>query len=217
MAKAKSRVTISVPAFPGRAVVKSQAKYDVASAKLSLTHESTMSMLFNSWIDQCHAAGVDKSDEGTNAIRAAIMTNDDILRAIHEGLWTRDTIGNYAQGAMRAFYHGEKWTPRAFLAEDKGGLPALPWSKKAGKADDKRTARTPVAKQADDAAPADKISGPNDALEARKFIRGQLNTLVAYGNKHAKTLDLTTRDVLAQLAKLMGTIDKIDAAPVQGS
>lgn len=214
MAKAQAPSTVSVPSFPGRALVKAQASYDAASVKLGNKHASALSVLFNSWLDQCHAAGLDKSEAGTKALRAAILDQEDVARAIREGLWTRDTIGNYAQGAMRAFYHGAEWSPRAFQAEDKGGLPALPWSKKAGKADDKRAPRTPVATQADDAAPADKISGPADALEARKFIRGQLNTLVAYGNKHAKVMDLTTRDVLAQIAKLMGTIDKIDAAPM---
>lgn len=212
MAKTQAPAIVSVPAFPGRALVKAQAAYDAASAKLGIKHASALGVLFNSWLDQCRAAGLDKSETGTKALRAAILDQDDVARAIREGLWTRDTIGNYAQGAMRAFYHGAEWSPRAFQAEDKGGLPALPWSKKANKANDKRVPRTPVAKQTNNTTPTDKISGPADALEARKFIQGQLSTLVAYGNKHAKTIDLTTRDVLAQIARLMSTIDKIDAA-----
>ena len=203
-------VTVTVPAFPGRALIRAQADYDSASEKIGVKFADVTRQIFNGWIDAARAAGLDRSEAGCKALRAAFVEQDDIARAVHEGLWDRATVGNYAQGAMRAFYHGAEWSPRAFQGEDKGGLPTLPWSKKAvagkAKAD---TAKADKADKADSA-----IGAPSDASEARKFVRGQLNTLVAYGNKHAKVLDLPTRDVLSQLGRLIATLDKVDAALV---
>ena len=213
-------VTVTVPAFPGKALIRAQSEYDKASEKIGAKFSDAARQIFNGWIDAARAAGLDKSEAGCNALRKAFLEQDDIARAVREGLWDRATVGNYAQGAMRAFYHGAEWSPRAFQGEDKGGLPALPWSKKAKAeaavramiADGK--AKADKADKADKAEPASAIGAPNDAGEARKFVRGQLNTLVAYGNKHAKTLDLPTRDVLAQLSRLIATLDKVDAAMV---
>lgn len=200
-------VTVTVPAFPGKALIRAQAEYDKGAEKIGAKFADVTRQIFNGWIDAARAAGLDRSEDGCKALRAAFLGQEDIARAVREGLWDRATVGNYAQGAMRAFYHGAEWTPRAFQNEDKGGLPALPWSKKA-----------PAGKAKADSAKADSakaesvISAPNDAAEARKFIKGQLNTLVAYGNKHAVKLDLPTRDVLAQLGRLIATLDKVDAA-----
>lgn len=202
---------VAVPTFPGRELIKAQAEFDKGASKLAAKLSDALRALFNGWIDLVRTAGLDRSEAGCNQLRKAIMENEDIARALREGLWDRATIGNYAQGAMRAFYHGAEWSPRAFQAEDKGGLPALPWSGKAKAA----KAKTEASKAAaDKAEPASAIGAPNDAQEARKFIRGQMNTLVAYGNKHAKILDLPTRDVLAQLGRLIATLDKVDAALV---
>ena len=207
-------VTITVPAFPGKALIKAQAEFDTATGKANAKFSDTVRTIFNGWIDSARAAGLDRSEAGCKALRAAFLEQDDIARAVREGLWERATVGNYAQGAMRAFYHGLEWSPRAFLNENEGGLPALPWSKKA-KAEAAVKA-LPASKAADKADKADKaesaIGAPNDAEEARKFVRGQLATLVAYGNKHAIKLDLPTRDVLAQLGRLISTLDKIDTS-----
>lgn len=206
-------VTVAVPAFPGKALIRAQSEYDKAAGKASAKFADVTRQIFNGWIDAARAAGLDRSEAGCKALRAAFLEQEDIARAVREGLWDRATVGNYAQGAMRAFFHGAEWSPRAFQGEDKGGLPALPWSKKA--AASKPTAdKAGKAGKADKAEPASAIGAPNDAEEARKFIRGQLNTLVAYGNKHAKVLDLPTRDVLAQLGRLIATLDKVDAATI---
>lgn len=212
MAKSTSTIAITVPTFPGKALIRAQSEYDKASEKIGAKFSDTARQIFNGWIDAARAAGLDRSEAGCNALRKAFIEQDDIARAVREGLWDRATVGNYAQGAMRAFYHGAEWSPRAFQGEDKGGLPALPWSKKA--AAGKTKADKADSDKADKAEPASAIGAPNDANEARKFVRGQLNTLVAYGNKHAVKLDLPTRDVLAQLGRLIATLDKVDAALV---
>lgn len=211
-------ITIAVPAFPGKALIKAQAEYDKSAEKISAKFADITRTIFNGWIDAARAAGLDRSEAGCNALRKAFVDQEDIARAVREGLWDRATVGNYAQGAMRAFFHGAEWSPRAFQGEDKGGLPALPWSKKAAagkaKTEASKADKADKAGKADKAEPASAIGAPNDAAEARKFIRGQLNTLVAYGNKHAVKLDLPTRDVLAQIGRLIATLDKVDAALV---
>lgn len=216
MAKSTSTspaVTVTVPAFPGKALIKAQSEYDRDAERIGAKFSKAAKLIFDSWIDAARAAGLERSEAGCKALRAAFLEQEDVARAIREGLWERATVGNYAQGAMRAFYHGLEWSPRAFLNENEGGLPALPWSKKAkAEAAVKALPAGKVADKADKAETA--IGAPNDAEEARKFIRGQLNTLVMYGNKHAVKLDLPTRDVLAQLGRLIATLDKVDAAIV---
>jgi hypothetical protein len=210
---ASTASTITVPAFPGKALIKAQSEYDKASEKIGAKFSDTARTIFNGWIDSVRATGLDRSEAGCAALRKAFLEQDDIARAVREELLDKATVGNYAQGAMRAFYHGLEWSPRAFQGEDKGGLPALPWSKKApaGKA----KAKTEASKAAaDKSEPASAIGAPNNAHEARKFVRGQLNTLVMYGNKHAKVMDLPTRDVLARLGRLIATLDKVDAAAI---
>lgn len=206
--------TVNIPTFPARSLIAAQAMYDRGVSKASAKFADASATIFNSHIDGAIAAGLDRSQEGCEALRKSIVEHEDIKKAIAEGLWERATINGYAMGAMRAFFHGQPWTARAFQAEDKGGLPALPWSKKAGEKKSKPGAQHKAAASETTPKGSEAITGPNDALEARKFIRGQLNTLVAYGNKHMGKLDLTTRDVLAQLAKLAATIEKIDAADI---
>lgn len=205
-------VTVAVPAFPGKALIRAQSEYDKASEKIGAKFSDTAREIFNGWIDSARAAGLDRSEAGCNALRKAFLDQEDIARAVREGLWDKATAGNYAQGAMRAFFHGAEWSPRAFQGEDKGGLPALPWSKKAAAGKAKADSDKADKADSDRAEPASAIGAPNDAHEARKFVRGQLNTLVMYGNKHAVKLDLPTRDVLAQLGRLIATLDKVDAA-----
>ena len=84
------------------------------------------------FIDSC--AGLPKDEATTKAIGAEIRTNEYVLDMVAEGFIEQKTITNYAQGAMRAFFHGRPWTSVAFRAEDKGGLPVLPWGKGAKKA-----------------------------------------------------------------------------------
>lgn len=207
----KTSKSIVIPKFPGRALVAAQAAYDKGAEKLSGKFSDTTRVLFNAWIDSVRASGLSKDEAGCAKLRDAIVDQEDIADALRNKLWTRTTIGNYAQGAMRAFFHGSEWSPRAFQAVDKGGLPQLPWSKSKSTKPDTRKPRPHVDTAA---APADKIGAPASEVEARAFIAGQLRTLVSYGNKHMKTLDLKTRDVLAQLDKLAATVAAIDKAPV---
>lgn len=176
---------------------------------------SSLRTIMNAYVDECHAADLPRDEIGCEAMRLEFMSAMGDFLA--EYPLEKRTLANYVRGMMRAFYHGMEWSPSAFLPGRPGTIPPLPWSVKAG---EKKTpkakpgAQHKAAKAETTTTGADTITGPNDALEARKFIRGQLNTLVAYGNKHMGKLDLTTRDVLAQLAKLAQTIDKIDAAPL---
>jgi len=203
-----SPMPVTVPAFPGKQFLAAQTEHVRAMERAHGKFTDKVKTLFNAWLDAAARAGVPRDEAGCKALRKAFIENEVVVRGIEEGVWLRSTITNYAQGAMRAYFHGTEWTPRAFQSEENGGVPALPWSTqpKASKASEAKDAKdAKVAKASEAAAPADEA-------EARAFIVAQLSMIDAYGKKHLKVLDLRTRDMLDQLRKIRDNIAKIGAA-----
>jgi len=127
----------TIPSFHAgsRDIVAAQAKTDkLTSRSLQAIKDAEdalkeiRSNAFNLFIDSCHVAGLDRTEAVCKAIQTEIKNA--FVDEVAIGIFQQATIDNYSSGAMRAFYHAEPWTTRAFQAVDKGGIPALPWSKK---------------------------------------------------------------------------------------
>jgi hypothetical protein len=122
-----AKSTNTVPSFNNahNSIVKAQHAADNSAIKAN----EVLVQAFSQYIDACNVAGMAKNEESCKAIRSEIVESfvDDIAL----GQFQKSTIDNYAQGAMRAFFHGGEWSTRAFQSIERGGLPALPWSKKA--------------------------------------------------------------------------------------
>jgi hypothetical protein len=177
----------------------------VSVDKAASKANAAIAMAFQQVCDVALATGITKSQGGIDALGSSVRNCQTFTDAVASGLIEKKTVVEYAQGVMRAVFHGVPWGPR--LKND----PAykLPWGKVSAP---KPKQATKTASNALDAKPSI-IGAPADEQAARDFIAGQLRTLVAYGNKHMKTLDLKTRDLLPQLDKIAQTISKIGAAP----
>ena len=107
----------------------------VATDKAVVKARDTIAQAMIQFLDACALAGITRDETGTKSIGEEIRGAQCFIDAIAQGLIEQTTVTNYAQGAMRAYFHNAQWYASAFVAEDKGGLPALPWSKGAkGKA-----------------------------------------------------------------------------------
>ena len=121
----------------------------VATDKAVVKARETIAQAMIQFLDACSLAGIARNEEGTKSIGEEIRGAQCFLDAIAQGLIEQNTVTNYAQGAMRAYFHNAQWYASAFVAEDKGGLPALPWSKGAKGS---KGAKTGVTKTTDDKA-----------------------------------------------------------------
>lgn len=104
-------------------------KAHVATDKVVIKARDTIAQAMQQFLDACTLAGITRDEEGTKSIGEEIRGAQCFIDAIAQGLIEQTTVTNYAQGAMRAYFHNAQWYASAFVAEDKGGLPALPWSK----------------------------------------------------------------------------------------
>ena len=113
--------TVTVPSFTNaaKALGKAYESFDSATAKLSATVCAT----FTQYLDACTLAGVGKTEKEINAIGKAIRDNEIVAAFVESGAFERKTFTEYAQSAMRAYYHGVDFAPG--LKNDKGM--ALPW------------------------------------------------------------------------------------------
>jgi len=115
---------VSFQAF-GSSIVSAHVATDKVVAKA----RDTVAKAMQQFLDACASAGITRDEEGAKAIGAEIRGAQCFIDAVAQGLIEQTTVTNYAQGAMRAHFHNAAWYASAFVAEDKGGLPALPWSK----------------------------------------------------------------------------------------
>ena len=136
--------TFSFDSF-GFAIVRATATADRASCKA----RDIVAQSFAQFLDSCTVAGVARDEAGVKSIGTAIRECQAFLDAVALGTIEKNTVTNYAQSAMRAYYHEAAWYASAFVSEDKGGLPVLPWSKGAAKTS---TARAGTVSTTDNAA-----------------------------------------------------------------
>ena len=123
---------LTAPAFTTSAATLRTAlvHQDKALAK----SRDTIACAMVSYVDACHVAGLPKTDEGCQALGKAVRGCETMQSMVSLGLLEKKTLAEYAQGLMRAFYHGVPWTPT--IKNDPAM--ALPWGKamkpaKAGK------------------------------------------------------------------------------------
>ena len=123
---------IAAPAFrPSATALRSAlVAHDKAQAKI----RDTIACAMVSYVDACHVAGLPKTEEGCQALGKAVRDCETMQSMVALGLLEKKTLAEYAQGLMRAFYHGVPWTPT--IKNDPAM--ALPWGKamkpaKAGK------------------------------------------------------------------------------------
>jgi hypothetical protein len=113
--------TVTVPSFTNaaKALGKAYESFDSATAKLSATVCAT----FTQYLDACTLAGVGKTEKEINAIGKAIRENETVAAFVASGAFEKKTFTEYAQSAMRAYYHGVEFAPG--LKNDKAM--GLPW------------------------------------------------------------------------------------------
>jgi hypothetical protein len=129
----KTPATIKAPAFDtyAKPLIKGFEAFDNATAKLSATVEMT----FQAYIDVCAKAGVARDKAGVQSIGKAIRECETLKPYIESGAFEKSTFTNYAQSAMRAYYHEVPFAPSLFTNKEMG----LPWGKTSGGASDAKT------------------------------------------------------------------------------
>jgi hypothetical protein len=114
-------------------------KAAIAADKLEAKNRDAITVAMTKFLDACAVTGVPRDEAGTKAIGEEIRGCQALLDAVAQGHVKTNTVTNYAQGAMRAYFHNLKWTPCAYHNPEKGtgGLPFLPGGKGAKAAEAK--------------------------------------------------------------------------------
>jgi hypothetical protein len=112
-------------------IVTAHKAFDKASDKLS----AIVARTFQAYIDVCAKNGVGHDKPSIDAIGAAIRECETFKYHVGMGNFERTTITNYAQSAMRAYFHGVPFAPSLFTNKEMG----LPWGKTSGGASDAKT------------------------------------------------------------------------------
>jgi hypothetical protein len=94
--------------------------------------DAAISVAMNAMVDKAHKSGLEKNRANCDALGKAIRDNEEMKAAVTAKIFEKTTIQNYAQGAMRAFYHGIAWESTLFTDKSK----KLPWGKTSTKKDD---------------------------------------------------------------------------------
>ena len=114
-------VVVALPEFDSSAttIIKAYEKFDKASEALDTTVNATM----QAYIDQCNKAGLGKDKADVDRLGKMIRDSQVVLDIVALGAMPRKTFTEYAQSAMRAFFHGVP-----FYASLKGNPDmGLPW------------------------------------------------------------------------------------------
>jgi hypothetical protein len=105
-----STVTIKsiVPSFDNaaKAIITAQAKADRINSKAG----AVIAQSIQQHIDACAVANVPRDLQGVNAIGKGIRECQAFIDAVAMGTFEKKTITEYAQGAMRAYFHNVEFT-----------------------------------------------------------------------------------------------------------
>jgi hypothetical protein len=121
MSKAKVNALETAINAAASNIIGALETFDRASAVLADEMRSAMQMM----IDAASAAGVKRDETGVSAFGDMVRNCETFVDAVAEGMLLQKTVTEYAQGAMRAYFHGVEWTPRLKNDPDM----RLPWSK----------------------------------------------------------------------------------------
>jgi hypothetical protein len=114
-------VVVALPEFDSSAttIIKAYEKFDKASEALDTTVNATM----QAYIDQCNKAGLGKDKADVDRLGKMIRDSQVVLDIVALGAMPRKTFTEYAQSAMRAFFHGVPFYASLKNDKDMG----LPW------------------------------------------------------------------------------------------
>ena len=117
----KAPAIVALPEFDSSAktIIKAHETLDNASAKTRDVVNFTM----QSYIDKCASAGLSKTEADVNRLGKMIRESQTVLDIVALGAMEKKTFTEYAQSAMRAFFHGVPFS--ASLKNDK--TMGLPW------------------------------------------------------------------------------------------
>ena len=127
---------VALPEFDSSAktIIKAYEAFDKASASLTDTVNFTM----QAYIDKCTTAGLSKEQSDVNRLGKMIRESQTVLDIVASGAMERKTFTEYAQSAMRAFFHGVPFSASLKNDKDMG----LPWG--GAKGDKKNASGTVV-------------------------------------------------------------------------
>ena len=99
------KITIAsiVPSFDmgAKSIIAAQAAADKVAVKTS----EAIAQAIQKHLDACAVAGVSRDLPGVNAIGKGIRECQVFLDSVATGFFERKTVTEYAQGAMRAYFH----------------------------------------------------------------------------------------------------------------
>ena len=104
-----TKISAVIPDFNSYAkkIVSVQGKADKAAGNAS----NVISQSIQKYLDACIVSGLARDVQNAHAIKDAIGDCQVFIDAVAVGIYQRNTITAYAQGAMRAFFHDVDWTP----------------------------------------------------------------------------------------------------------
>jgi hypothetical protein len=103
MTSANQTIKSILPSFETNAKLIIAAQ--TAADKVAIKTSDAIAMAIQRHLDACAVAGVPRDLPGVNAIGRGIRECQAFLDAVATGFFEKKTITEYAQGAMRAYFH----------------------------------------------------------------------------------------------------------------
>jgi hypothetical protein len=125
----KTTIASILPSFDigAKAIIAAQTAADKIAVKTS----DAIVQAIQKHLDACAVAGVPRDSQGVNAIGKGIRECQAFIDSVAVGFFEKKTITEYAQGAMRAYFHNVAFA--ASLKNDPAyKIPAKDGSVKAG-------------------------------------------------------------------------------------
>lgn len=98
-----TKIAAVIPSFDAYAseILESQCAADSASS----VARDVLTQGIQQFIDACAVAGLPRDVQYAQAVKTEIATCQVFVDAVAQGMYEQKTIGEYAQGAARAFFH----------------------------------------------------------------------------------------------------------------